>query len=73
MKLDDAMRVLGDYHRTDRLWLVIPCWDEGEDWEAAEGTASLVIAPTEAAAKDSIPEAGWTRVFEMPSRSSFDE
>lgn len=65
------VKVLGDYHRTDRLWVVIPEWDEGEDWPAAEGTASLVVAPSEEAAKTSI-SADWKRVYEMPNRGSFD-
>lgn len=68
----EEFRVIGDYTRTDRLWVVIPCWDEGEDWEAAEGTASLVIAPTRSSAEKAIPEADWVRVYEMPSRGSFD-
>jgi len=66
------IKVLGDYKRTDRLWLVIPCWDEGEDYDVAEGTASLVIAPTKEAAEDAIDGVHWTRVFEMPDRGSFD-
>lgn len=68
----DRIKVLGDYRRTDRLWLVIPLWDEGEDWEPAEGIASLVIAPTREMAEKSLPGVGWTRVYEMPDRGSFD-
>ncbi|MGB7588008.1 MAG: hypothetical protein WBM00_04805 [Solirubrobacterales bacterium] len=65
-------RVIADYKRVDRLWLVIPCWDEGIGYEAEEGTAQLVIAPSQRVAEESIPKADFVRVFEMPSRGSFD-
>lgn len=65
----EGVRVLGVYRRTERLWLVVPYWDEGEDYEEAQGTASLVIAPTEEAAKDAI-SADWTEAIELPERST---
>lgn len=66
-----TVKVLGDYKRTDRLWVVIPYWDEGDDHDPAVGTASLVIAPTKKEAEEAI-DAGWVEAFEMPARWSFD-
>lgn len=67
------VRVLGEYRRTERLWLVIPMWDEGDEWEPAQGTASLVIAPTQADAEKAIDGVQWTEVIEMPRRGALTE
>lgn len=68
----ERVRTLGEYSRLDRLWLVVPLWDEGDEWEAAEGTAELIIAPTAAAAEQAAVRADWYQVHEMPTRGSFD-
>jgi len=40
-------REVGEVQYGDRLWLVTPFWDEGEDYEYAQGTSSLVVAHDE--------------------------
>jgi hypothetical protein len=64
------VRRLGAYEHGDRLWLVVPSWDEGDDYEPAVGTAELVIAATEGEAREATAKDGyptWIEVHELPS------
>ena len=58
---------LGPFEYGDRLWLVRPLWDEGDEWDAAEGTAHLVLAPSEQAAREVLNtgDHGWPTWIEV--------
>jgi hypothetical protein len=45
-------REVGRIEIGDTLWLVTPFWDEGDDYEPAEGTDSLVVARSEGEARE---------------------
>lgn len=70
---DKPRRML--FEEGDRLWLVTPSWDEGDEWEPAYGTASLVIADTEEQARQAMSgdNAGcpdWLDVVPLGSKDS---
>lgn len=54
--MGDERRIIGEYRWTDTLWVCRPFWDEGEDYEPAEGTSVIVSAPTAEAAKRIVAE-----------------